>query len=68
MLHHLILKKGLFYLDDAFYCIRVISIKDLGVTFDSKLTFNEHITHVVRKANWLRKEGFAQIFDKYIIN
>ena len=32
-------------------CIRVNSIKDPGVIFDSKLTFKEHITYVVGRAN-----------------
>ena len=37
-------------------CIRVSSIKDLGVIFDTKLSFGEHITSVIGRAN--RMWGF----------
>ena len=32
-------------------CIRVTSIKDLGIILDSELTFNEHITKIIGRGN-----------------
>ena len=41
--------------------------KDLGVTFDSKLTFDEHISQVVNKANKTTKiiRRTFQFLDKH---
>ena len=40
-----------YILENGTTCIRVNSIKDPGVIFDSKLTFKENITYVVGRAN-----------------
>ena len=38
--------------------------KDLGVSFDSKLTFDEHVSQVVNKATKIMRRTF-QFLDKY---
>ena len=41
----------IYMLNNPTPCIRVTTIKDLGIIFDAKLTFQEQITHVVSRAN-----------------
>ena len=46
-----------YYLESKIHCKRVNIIKDLGVIFDSKLTFIDHLNYIVSRAS--RSWGFV---------
>ncbi|KAJ3649997.1 hypothetical protein Zmor_021710 [Zophobas morio] len=54
------------YSIDGFFITKKESIKDLGVIFDERLTFNSHIEHIANSAN--KSLGFIMRVSKYFRN
>lgn len=53
---------------EAFKCVE--NEEDLGITFDSLLKFNDHISVIVNKENFrlrLTKRTFTQLYKEFLI-